>query len=84
MELTEIASIQNNAYRSLGSSIVISGDKRIEFEGDLAKSVIGYDASILDKVDVVKLTFTSSDKCIRVLHKKSYSYVTSWNKSFIR
>lgn len=84
MEFTEIASIQNNAYNSLGSSTVISGKTKIEFEGDFESSVIGYDALTLVKENVRKLTFYTSDKKVNVIHKKDYSFVNKWNESFIK
>lgn len=84
MELTEIASIENNAYCSLGSSVVLSSRSKIEFVGEFKQAVIGYDATVLDKQDAVKLTFTTSPKVVRILHCKNYSFVDNWKKSFIR
>lgn len=84
LELTEIASIQNNAYRSLGSSLVVSGDSQITFKGDYHNIVIGYDHLTLTIEHVTKMVVSVSDKKVSLGLKKSHSYIHTLNRSFVK
>lgn len=84
LELTEIATIQNNVYRSLGSSLVIKGDKVITFKGNLAHSVVGYDHLIVkreDDLEMVKISY--SDKKVKIISSENHSYIQKIRKSFV-
>lgn len=84
LELTEIAGISNNIYRSLGSSLVINGDKIISFKGELNNSVVGYDYLNIhneDKLEQVDVSY--SNKKIKIICKNNRSYVEKIRKSFV-
>ena len=84
LELTEIAGIQNNVYRSLGSSLVIKGDKEISFKGKLDNSVVGYDYLNLEKEDNLKEVKVSySDKKVKIVSSENHSYIQKIRKSFV-
>ena len=84
MELTEIASIQNNIYRSLGSSFVISNDKEISFSGSFNGAVVGYDHLNCDKHDaLVYINIYCSDKTVKIIHGEEHSYINKIRKSFV-
>lgn len=84
MELTEIASIQNNVYRSLGSSFVVSLNKSITLSGEFNGAVAGYDHLNINKDDeLVKVTVSDSDLKIRIAYNKKLSYINKIRKSFI-
>lgn len=84
LELTEVAGIRNNVIRSLGSSLVLKGDKTINFEGELENSVVGYDFSSYHKAEVLKkLSISYSDKVISVITSKEHSYIKKIKRSFV-
>lgn len=83
IQLTEIAGIQNNAYRSLGNSLVLSGDDVITLCGDFSHAVIGYDCFVSD-YKAKEIRFSSSDKVASIICKKGHSYVGNISRSFIK
>ena len=84
LEITEIAGIENNVYRALGSSFVLKGDKTITFSGQLLNSVIGYDFSNIHKNEnLLNVVISYSDKTFRIIHSPDYSYIQKIRKSFI-
>ena len=83
LQLTEIAAVSNNLYHSLGNSLVLSNEKVITFSGSIQDAVINYDHLQLEPKELVSVKISQSDKIIRVLHNKDYSYVKKIRKSFI-
>ena len=84
LELTEVAGIQNNAYKSLGSSLIIKGDKVISFEGELTNSVVGYDYLNIQKGDYLeKIEISYSDKKVKIIYSEDHSYIQRVRKSFV-
>ena len=84
MELTEIAAIENNSYRSLGSSFVISKDKTITFKGTFNHIVIGYDHLNKQKEEQLEnISISYSDKKARIIRSQKYSYINKIRKSFV-
>jgi NAD+ kinase len=84
LELTEIATIQNNINRSLGASLVVSGDSKITFCGNFKEALIGYDNVVIDQHDVIRLEVYRSSKIVRLLHSPDYQYIKSLRRSFIK
>lgn len=82
LELTEIASINNNVYRSLGSSFVIEGKKSISFKGNLNECVVGFDC-LTTNDNLKEIVISYSDKKVRVIYSKDHSYVKRIRKSFV-
>lgn len=84
LEISEIASIQNNAYRSLASSLVVSGKKHIKFSGLLENVIVGYDHEIIADLKRIKeLTITLSDKRVKLVRKIDHNYIDVLRKAFI-
>lgn len=84
IELTEIATIQNNAYRSLGSSLILSRDKKLSFAGDFNKIVIGYDHLTCDSNQADSINVYSSDKEVTLLRRPQYSNIETLKRSFVK
>ena len=84
LELTEIAGLENNSYRSLGSSLIINGNKKITFAGNLINTVVGYDNSSIQNDDNLKeVTISISDKKVNIVYSKNNSYIKRIRKSFV-
>ena len=85
MQLTEVATLQNNAFRSLGSSLVLTSDQTITFKGQFNKAVIGYDHLVIDDgKDVISLTITMGQETISIVHQNNRRYPEILRKSFIK
>jgi len=84
MQLTEIATIQNNAYRSLGSSLVLSSDRVITFKGDFSHTVVGYDHIVMEsKIALNSIDVRLSKKTLRLMHKNQHEYCELIHKTFV-
>ena len=84
LELTEIAGIQNNVYRSLGSSLVIKGDKSLSFSGQLGNSVVGYDhLNIQNDDSLLELKVSYCEKKVKIIYSENHSYIQKIRKSFV-
>lgn len=84
LELTEIATIQNNHKRSLGSSIIFSNQSHISLVGDFSSVVVGYDNLVVSNEKLTKITISQSPKQVHVLHSKEHSFISLLNRSFIK
>ncbi len=84
LELTEIAGLDNNIFHSLKSSLILDGNKKISFKGDLSSIVVGYDNLSIQKEDDLKEVIISmSDKKVNVVYSKNSSYIKKIRKSFV-
>lgn len=84
MELTEIATIQNNAYRSLGSSLVVHPKRTISFSGDFPKAIVGLDFLVLeDEEQLLKMDIYLSKKYVQLYHQHNYRYLDILRKTFV-
>lgn len=85
IELTEIAPIVNNAYRSLGSSLILDGKNTIKLVGNFTNVVIGYDHLTLSTHGVIEeILLTLSKDKIKLIYTKDRSYINRLNRSFIK
>jgi len=85
LQLTEVATLQNNAFRSLGSSLVLNADQTIRLEGHFANAVIGYDHVVLEQQpEATKLEIQLSGRRLRVVHQNKRQYIEILRKSFIK
>ena len=84
LQLTEIATIQNNFNKSLGSSFVVNKSDKITLKGELKQSVVGFDYQTLNDIVLKELTVSLSDKKVIILHPKNYSYLQKIKRSFIQ
>ena len=84
LELTEIATIQNNINRSLGSSLILTGNDEITLKGEFRKAVVGFDYQAISDINLKELTIYLSDKKVTILHPKNYSFIKKFKRSFIQ
>ena len=85
LQLTEMATIQNNAYRSLGSSLVLDAKRIISFKGDFKKAIFGYDY-LLASVDesINEVTVRLSNKSFKLYHQKQTPFFDTLKKTFVK
>ncbi len=83
LELTEISTIQNNVYRSLGSPLILNKDAVISFEGNFDGVTIGYD-HLSVPFDTVSMKVHLSDKKLTILYPKDFNYLKPIKRSFIK
>ena len=84
LELTEVASIQNKAYRSLNSPLVLNPNKIIEFKNVQSDSIVGYDHLSIHKSDeLLEVKIGYSNKKVKILYSKEHNYVQRIRKSFV-
>ncbi len=85
LQLTEVATLQNNAFRSLGSSLVLGANQTVTLTGRFQSAVIGYDHLVIDDGrDVRRLDITLSQKHLRIVHQNNRKYTEILRKSFIK
>ncbi len=85
LQLTEMATIQNNAYRSLGSSLVLDQKRIITFQGDFKKAIFGYDYLLVNPEEQIeKVTVQLSDKTFRLFHQQQHPYFDTLKKTFVK
>jgi NAD+ kinase len=82
LQITEIAPIQNKSSRSIGSSLILSGDKKVEFVGDLNNVVVGYDHLSNDISNVKKVEISLTERNIKIAHKHGYAHLARIRESF--
>ncbi len=84
LELSEIAAIQNNAYRSLASSLIVGGDKKISLKGTFSDIIIGFDHEILkEEKKISEVRVILSDKHVNLMRKINHNYIDVLRKAFI-
>ena len=84
LELTEIAGLDNNIFHSLKSPLIINGNKKISFKGNLANIVVGYDNLSIQKEDnLQEVTISISNKKVSIVYSKNNSYIKKIRKSFV-
>ena len=84
IQLTEIASIENNLYHSLGSSLVVDESTTLKAKGRFNKSVVGYDSLFVDKENLASLEVKLANKKINIIYRKDFSLVKMYRKSFVK
>ena len=85
LQLTEVVSIQNNAFNSLGSSLIFDDKTHVTLKGQFTKNaVVGFDYSTSKNESPTSLDIFLSDKKVSIIRRKSYSYINSIRKSFIK
>lgn len=84
MQLSEIAGIHHNAYRSLGSSLVLDQSHRIHLEPyDFRQSIIGIDHLVFDAKDVEYIDIRISDKRARFAQLKKVSLMERLKRAYL-
>ena len=84
MQLTEIAGIQHNAYRSLGSSMVLEKNQVITLKNRLNRpAFMGIDQMSIDLNDFKKIHITLSKQSVRCIQYRPLTFVNRIRRSFI-
>lgn len=84
MQLTEIAGIHHNAYRSLGSSLILDVSHKIHFESlDFRNSVLGIDNHVYELKDVEYIDVCLSQKCARFAQFKRVSLIERLRRAYL-
>ena len=84
IQLSEIAPISNNIYRSLGSPLVLKGKDVITFNSDFSSVLLGYDYQDIDVKDALNINITLSDKKVSIIRDINHSYISTIRRSFIK
>ena len=84
LQLSEEASIQNNIYRSLASSLIIDKNGIITLKGNFEKVIVGYDYLYETLNNVTELKICLSHKKMKIAKKANHSYINTVEKSFIK
>ena len=84
MQLTEVAAIHHNAYRSLGSSIILDHRQKIKFKSkDFKKANLATDHKSFEFSDVDYITVEISKNNIKFIEYKETSFVKRLRRSYI-
>lgn len=84
MQLTEIAGIQHNAYRSLGSSMVLEKHQTITLKNKLSRpAFMGIDQMSFDLNKFKEIHITLSKQSIRCIQYRPLTFVNRIRRSFI-
>ena len=84
MQLTEIAGIHHNAYRSLGSSLILDESQTIKLEGNQFKhALIGIDHIHLQMDDVESIEVTIGKRYVNFIEYKEMSFIKRVRRAFI-
>ena len=84
LELTEISTIQNNSYRSLGSSIILKPDTTITFSGNFYNVIVGYDHLTCNPNGANDIKVTAADKRVHIVYSEKYCFLDNLKRSFVK
>ena len=84
MQLTEVAPIQHNAYRSLGASMILDANRVIKLESNHFKCVsMGIDNLHFDFSNVEKIEIRIATKTVNFIEYRSMSFIQRIRRAFI-
>lgn len=83
LQLTEIAPISSNVFRSLGSSFVLDAKRTIIFKGNFPEAIVGYDHLTLPLRGPKKMEIRLSPLTVHLLHQNHHPYFTTLRETFI-
>ena len=84
LQLSAIAPISNNVYRSLGSSLVLKDGSLITFEGDFKSVDLGFDHQYVSVENAKRIEIRNSDKTLHIIRNNNHSYIDMLRRSFIK
>ncbi|MUK86838.1 NAD kinase [Ornithinibacillus sp. L9] len=85
-QVTELASLNNNRYRTLGSSFVLGKERTLKLEiiqDGNDYPVIGFDNEAYSIKNIKDITITLSDKVIKTVKLKNNSYWDRVKRTFL-
>lgn len=86
LQISELASLNNNKYRTLGSSFIISGERELVLnivQDGNDYPVIGMDNEALSIQHIKKITITLGDKKIKTVKLKDNSFWEKVQRKFL-
>ncbi len=86
MQVSELASLNNNTYRTLGSPFILSSDRKLTLQvvqDGNEHPIIGLDNEALSTRNVKKVEITLSDKKIKTVKLKDNSFWEKVKRSFL-
>ena len=84
IQLTEIAGIHHNQYRSLNSPLILDQSVKIRLKiHEPKKCILGMDHVILNNDFVSDVTVELSDKVVSFIHYKKTSFIDRLKRAFI-
>ena len=84
MQLSEIAGIHHNAYRSLGSSLILDWSHGIHFElKDCKGAILGVDNDVIDLTDEQYIDVTLSSKKARFVQYKRVPFIERLKRAYL-
>lgn len=86
MQVSELASMNNNLYRTLGSSFVLGEDRKLKLEvvqDGNDYPIIGLDNEAYSIRNIKNITVSLSDKAIKTLKLKNNSYWERVKRTFL-
>ncbi len=85
MQLSEIAGIHHNAYRSLDSSLILDDRHKICVHSlNFSNAILGIDNEVHELKDINQLEIEVSDKCARFIQFKPLSFIKRVKRAFIK
>jgi NAD+ kinase len=84
MQLTEMATIQNQAFRALGSPLFLSPNRVITLKSNFEKTIFGYDHLLVSQKEAVQeVDIRLSQKSVSLIHHIKTNFISSIKKNFI-
>ncbi|WLR50224.1 NAD kinase [Bacillus tianshenii] len=86
MQVSELASLNNNRYRTLGSSFILSGNRKLSLsivQDGNDYPVIGMDNEALSIQHINKIDFELSDKIVKTVKLKDNSFWQKVQRTFL-
>jgi len=85
-QVSELASLNNNRYRTLGSSFILSGDRKLSLklvQDGNDYPIIGMDNEALPIRNIQNIDITLSDRVIKTIKLKDNSYWERVKRTFL-
>ena len=84
MQLTEIAGIHHNAYRSLGSSLILSQFHTVTLSSSsINDAILGVDQHVYDLTNALKVEVKIAKNVMTCIQYRPLSFVSRIKRSFI-
>ncbi len=83
MQLTEVAGIHHNAYRSLGSSLILDDRQTIKLKGDFKDLWLGIDHLQYSFQDVESIEVHLSKRAMKFIEYKEMSFIKRVRRAYI-
>lgn len=85
MQLSEIAGIHHNAYRSLGSSLILNDTHKINIQSlNFSKAILGVDQLVFDLEDTDFLEIEVAKQSARFIQYRPLSFIERIKRAFLK